>query len=735
MTAILGISAFYHDSAAALIVDGHVVAAAQEERFSRRKHDASFPQNSIDYCLASAGLSPADVDFVGFYEKPFLKFERLIETQLATVPWGRKAFCHAMPSWLNEKLWISRRLHQGLGGKFSSRFVWAEHHESHAASAFFPSPFDSAAILTLDGAGEWSTGTIGVGRGNKIELQDEMRFPHSVGLLYSAMTYFVGFEVNAGEYKLMGLAPFGKPKYYDLILDQIVDLKPDGSFRLDLSYFDYIHGLQMTSEKMETLFGRSRRRSGDPITQEDCDLAASIQKVTEEIILRCCRYLRQRTSQSNLCLAGGVALNCVANSRVLNESGFENVWVQPAAGDAGGALGVAWLIWYQLLGHRRKPGGVDAQCGSLLGPRYSNETIQQLLDTHGIGFRKHERESDLCDEVAKLIADGKTVAWFQGRMEFGPRALGNRSIFGDPRRPEMQGLINDQIKFRESFRPFAPAVIEECARDYFELSDHQTSPYMLFVAQVQPQHRVPSKRDDAQNGLAQIQEVRSTIPSVTHVDGSARIQTVSKESNPRFYRLIRSFESQTDCPLLINTSFNVRDEPIVCHPVDAISCFAKTGLEILVLGNFIITQEQVRPIIPETERGADLKSVKKRMAMGFVGVNLAAAWLIARPLGASTGVFLGWTAASLILLASFWFSRRACRWTIRLWQPVSAAIGGCATRMLLTTIYGLIVVPIGWMMKLTSYDPLGRQCQRKFKTGYWMERARKNDENGYFKQY
>ncbi len=589
MTAILGISAFYHDSAAALIVDGQLVGAAQEERFTRIKHDATFPEKAVEYCLETACLSPEDLDFVGFYEKPFLKFERLLETYLATSPLGLKSFLKSMPVWLKQKLRLSRELQRGLHGKYKNRFVYCEHHESHAASAFFPSPFDEAAILTLDGVGEWSTGTLGVGRGNRMELTQETRFPHSLGLLFSAFTYFTGFEVNDGEYKLMGLAPYGEPKYVDLILEKLLDLKDDGSFRLDLSYFDFCHGLRMTSSKMETLLGRSRREPETDFTTSDMDLAASIQKVTEEVMLRCSRHLQGMTGQKKLCLAGGVALNCVANRRILDESGFEEIWIQPAAGDAGGALGVAWLIWHQLLGHTRHLKGHDLQQGSLLGPSFSRLQIRELLEQDGIEYQFFEDEEALCQEVAELIAGGNVVGWFQGRMEYGPRALGNRSILADPRRPEMQSLINQKIKFRESFRPFAPAVLQTAADSYFEMPGNQASPYMLLVAPVdQRQRRDTGNSAASLSKLKQLSVRRSSIPAVTHVDYSARVQTVDSGHNGRFFRLLQCFESRTGCPVLINTSLNVRDEPIVCTPRDALNCFSKSGLDSLVLGDFLV---------------------------------------------------------------------------------------------------------------------------------------------------
>ncbi|RMD81302.1 MAG: hypothetical protein D6815_12130, partial [Candidatus Dadabacteria bacterium] len=483
MTSILGISAFYHDSAAALVVDGEIVAAAQEERFTRRKHDYRFPQHAIDYCLSEAGLNPAQLDYVGFYDKPFLKFERLLETYLAYAPRGFRSFLKAMPLWLRQKLHLPREIGRGLKGEYRKRYIFTEHHESHAASAFFPSPFEKAAILTLDGVGEWATASYGRGEGNRITLTHELRFPHSLGLLYSAFTYFTGFRVNSGEYKLMGLAPYGEPKYVDLIYEKLLDLKEDGSFRMDMSYFNYCAGLTMTSRKFDRLFGGPPRKPESPITQREMDIAASIQKVTEEIMLRCARHVHEQTGLPNLCLAGGVALNCVGNGRILREGPFENIWIQPAAGDAGGALGVALFIWYQLLGNPRVPAADadDQQHGSLLGPRFTEEQIRSFLDNVGAVYEQFDDDDALCDRVAELLASEKVVGWMQGRMEFGPRALGSRSILGDARSPRMQSVMNLKIKFRESFRPFAPSVLQERVHEYFTMRPSQPSPYMLLV--------------------------------------------------------------------------------------------------------------------------------------------------------------------------------------------------------------------------------------------------------------
>ena len=590
MTAILGISAFYHDSAAALVVDGRIVAAAQEERFTRKKHDAGFPQQAVDYCLRTAGLTAGQLDHVVFYEKPMLKFERLLETYLAFAPGGISSFFQAAPQWVHEKLQLPRKMNDGLGGAYRRPYVFTEHHEAHAASAFFPSPFEEAALLTLDGVGEWATASMGTGRGNRIELTHELHFPHSLGLLYSAFTYFCGFKVNSGEYKLMGLAPYGTPRFASLILERLVELKPDGSLRLALDYFDYCAGLTMTSKKFDRLFGGPPRRPEAALTAREFDLAASIQQVTEEIMLRMARHLQAQTGLKNLCLAGGVALNCVGNGRLLREGPFEKIWIQPAAGDAGGALGAALFAWYQLLEHPRLPGRPDGQHGSLLGPDCPATETEEMLKISGAVYQRAADEAALCEEVARLIAGGKVVGWVQGRMEYGPRALGNRSILGDARNPAMQSTMNLKIKFRESFRPFAPVVLAERVAEYFEVPTGTESPYMLLVAPVQAVQRLPVEAGVA--GVERVREIRSTIPAVTHVDYSARIQTMDETRNPRLHRLLQAFHRQTGCPVMINTSFNVRSEPIVCTPADAYRCFMATDMDTLVIGDFILLKEQ-----------------------------------------------------------------------------------------------------------------------------------------------
>jgi carbamoyltransferase len=599
MTAILGISAFYHDSAAALVVDGRIVAAAQEERFTRLKHDPAFPARAIEYCLRQAGLSSQDLDYVAFYDKPLTKFERLLETYLAYVPSGFRSFRLAMPLWLKDKLHMRRTLRRGLGGDNQARLIFTDHHESHAASAFFPSPFDRAAILTLDGVGEWSTATFGVGEANRVQLVDHIAFPHSLGLLYSAFTYYCGFKVNSGEYKLMGLAPYGRPIYRDLILERLMDLKPDGSFWLDMNYFNYCQGLTMTNGRFHRLFGGPPRAPESPLEQRHMDVAASIQVVAEEVVLRIARHVRARTGINQLVLAGGVALNCVANGRLLRAGDFDDLWIQPAAGDAGGALGAALFVWYQLLENPRRPAGQDAQQGSFLGPGFSNAQITRFVSSQSARSQQFTDELELLDHVAGLLADGKVVGWFQGRMEFGPRALGARSILGDPRSPAMQSTMNLKIKFRESFRPFAPVVLRERAAEWFDLDPKHESPYMLLVADVLEHRRVSVDAEEKKTMTddpdlrRRVNVVRSEIPAVTHVDYSARLQTVDLERNPRLYRLLLAFDRLTGCPVLINTSFNVRGEPIVCTPEDAYRCFVATDMDVLVMEDFVIAKDAV----------------------------------------------------------------------------------------------------------------------------------------------
>jgi carbamoyltransferase len=584
---VLGISAYYHDSAAAVLDDGKIVAAAQEERFTRKKGDDTFPRLAVDYCLREARASMDDVEAVVFYDKPLLKFERILETYLGVAPRGFSSFLKAGPLWIKEKLYTDRSIRDSLGG-YSGKLLYAEHHESHAASAFYPSPFEEAAILTVDGVGEWATASIGHGHGNEIELIRELHWPDSLGLLYSAFTYHTGFKVNSGEYKVMGLAPYGEPKYVRAIYDNLLDLRDDGSFRLDQSYFNYLSGLTMTSERFSKLFGGPPRIPESPLTQREMDLARSIQDVCEEIVLRMVRTAGRETSSRSLCMAGGVALNAVANGRVSRESEFDNLWIQPAAGDAGGALGAALLAWHRYLEKPRTPRSTDSMRGSLLGPAFSDEEIQGELDLLNAVYERFN-DAEIPARAAELLANENVVGWFQGRMEFGPRALGARSILADPRNPKMQALINLKIKFREGFRPFAPSVLEHRAGEYFDL-DHE-SPYMLIVAPVKEHRRLPMPATTEKWGIEILNVPRSDIPAVTHLDYSARIQTVSRDRTPQYYEVITEFDRLTGCPVLVNTSFNVRGEPIVCTPADAYGCFMRTNLDYLVIGSFVLSKQ------------------------------------------------------------------------------------------------------------------------------------------------
>ncbi len=589
MSKILGISAYYHDSAAALVIDGEIVAAAQEERFTRKKHDFRFPHKAVEYCFQQGGLKNADdLDYVVFYDKPVLKFERLLETYLSFVPKGFPSFIKAMPLWLKQKLWMREHMRDELD--FDGTVLFTEHHESHAASAFFPSPFEDAAILTIDGVGEWATASLGHGQGNKMRLLKEIHFPHSLGLLYSAFTYFCGFKVNSGEYKLMGLAPYGEPKYVDLILENLIDLKDDGSFELDMSYFDYAAGLRMTNDKFSQLIGGPPRKPESQLTQREMDLAASVQKVTEKAMMLMAEYARKETGSKNLVLAGGVALNCVGNGKLLANGPFENMWIQPAAGDAGGALGSALFVHYQLEnGERTVDGKRDLQSATLLGPEFSEKEIARFIKSQGIVAHRADDLDDLAGRVADILSEENVVGWFQGRMEFGPRALGGRSIIGDPRSRDMQTKMNLKIKFRESFRPFAPSVMREHVHEYFQMD--ADSPYMLLVAGVHEDKRLEVKENGA-FGLDKLKQIRSEVPAITHVDYSARVQTVSREDNPAYHRMIERFYEKTGCPVIVNTSFNVRGEPIVCTPEDAYRCFTRTNMDYLVLGPFVIDKKE-----------------------------------------------------------------------------------------------------------------------------------------------
>ena len=601
-TVVLGISGFYHDAAAAIVCDGDIVAAAQEERFTRVKHDPGFPQKAIEYCLREAKVAPDDISAVAFYEKPLTKFERLLETYVSYAPAGFASFRRAIPIWLKQKVHLPRVMDRGLKGRYKGRYVFPEHHESHAASAFFPSPFEEAAILTIDGVGEWATAACGVGRGNRIELTHELRFPHSLGLLYSAFTYYTGFKVNSGEYKLMGLAPYGEPRYAGAIFEKLIDLKEDGSFRMDLGYFNYCQGLTMTSARFHDLFGGPPRKPESAVTQKDMDLAASIQVVTEEIIDRMVRHLHRQTGMKNLCLAGGVALNCVANGRLLREGPFERLWVQPAAGDAGGALGAALLVWHQLMGHERRVQPTDSMKGALLGPAFQDDEIKAVLDQVGACYHYYDDET-MMERVVELLREEKVVGCLQGRMEFGPRALGSRSILGDARSTRMQSVMNLKIKFRESFRPFAPSVLQEQAHEYFSMDAGVESPYMLLVADVRAETRVDGDaRAGGLKGMDLLKTKRSVVPAITHVDYSARVQTVARERHPAYHRLISRFRDATSCPVIINTSFNVRGEPIVCSPLDALNCFLNTGMDALLMEHFLLLKaEQPKGLLSNQE--------------------------------------------------------------------------------------------------------------------------------------
>jgi len=590
---ILGISAFYHDSAACLVKDGRILSAAQEERFTRKKHDSSFPVNAINFCLKDNGITNRDLDYVAFYDKPFLTFERILETYITYAPFGIKSFIKAIPLWIKKKLWMKEYIKKELD--YDGMIIFPQHHESHAASAFFPSPFQDAAFLTMDGVGEWTTTSFGIGEDNRIRIIAEIRFPHSLGLLYSAFTYYTGFKVNSGEYKLMGLAPYGEPRYKDVIMKELIDIKEDGSFRMNMEYFNYCKGLTMTNERFHKLFGGPPRRPESRLEQRHMDVARSIQEVTEEIVLRMARHVRKETGKRHLCLAGGVALNCVANGKILRKGIYDDIWIQPAAGDAGGAIGAALLTWYQYLGNRREVNGKDdLQYGSYLGPEYKNGYIRDFLERKKIPYTELT-DDEIPDRIADLIAEEKVIGWFYGRMEFGPRALGARSIIGDARSPKMQEIMNLKIKFRESFRPFAPSVLKERASDYFEID--RESPYMLLVAPVRKEiSREMTDEEKGLFGLDKLHVVRSTVPAITHVDYSARIQTVDGRYNPLYYKMIKRFDEKYGCAVIINTSFNVRGEPIVCSPEDAYLCFMRTNMDYLLLGNFLLEKKEQKPL-------------------------------------------------------------------------------------------------------------------------------------------
>lgn len=605
---ILGLSAFYHDSAACLVCDGQIVAAAQEERFTRKKHDSGFPTQAVAYCLAEGGIVATEVDYVVFYDKPFLKFERLLETYLAFAPRGFKSFAAALPIWLKDKLFqkslIAKVLNEQLGGDidWATRLLFSEHHLSHAASAFFPSPFEEAAVLTMDGVGEWTTTSLAIGRGNGLAVHKEIQFPHSLGLLYSAMTYYTGFKVNSGEYKVMGLAPYGEPKYANLIKDHLIDIKEDGSFHLDMSYFNYCTGLTMTNERFDTLFGGPRRAAESQLTQREMDLAASVQAVTEEVVIKLAAGIRKSTGLRNLCLAGGVALNCVANGKLLRKNIFDNIWIQPAAGDAGGAVGAALAAYHLMLGQPRQVNPADSMKGGYLGPEYAQTDIEQRLTKAGAVFTTVS-DTEMIMLTAQALAEGKAVGWHQGRMEFGPRALGGRSIIADPRSDVVQKQLNLKVKYRESFRPFAPSVLREDVSEWFDI--HSDSPYMLLVADVAKSKRLPmTPEQEKLFGIEKLNVPRSQIPAITHVDYSARIQTVHEHTNPKYFQLISQFKALTGCPVLVNTSFNVRGEPIVCTPEDSFNCLMGTEIELLVVGNAIMHKEEQDPALIKDYKNA-----------------------------------------------------------------------------------------------------------------------------------
>lgn len=596
---ILGISAFYHDSAACLVRDGELIAAAQEERFTRKRHDADFPKCAVEYCLQEAGIKASDLDYVGFYDKPFIKFERILETYLSIAPSGMKQFLSAIPIWLKDKLWTRDNIRKHLD--YSGPVLFSEHHESHAASAFYPSPFEEAAVLTMDGVGEWATTSIGVGKGNQLDLLEELSFPHSLGLLYSAFTYYLGFKVNSGEYKVMGLAPYGKPKYVNLIRENLIDLKEDGSFRMDMKYFNFLGGMTMTNSKFDDLMGGPVRKSETKLAQREMDIAASLQVVTEEVMLKMSHHVHKLTGMKYLCLAGGVALNCVGNGKILKEKIFDDIWIQPAAGDAGGAAGVALCIWHKVLKNERKVvNGKDSMKGSYLGPSYDSDTIKEYLDKNNFPYKQYDTDEELIKTTVGYLKEEKVAGWFQGRMEFGPRALGGRSIIGDPRSPKMQSIMNLKIKFRESFRPFAPSVQEEKVSDWFEMDSQ--SPYMLLVAPIRKDKRIALTEEQKKLfGIDLLNVPRSQLPSITHVDYSARVQTVGPDNNPRFYNLLKTFGLETDCPVLINTSFNVRGEPIVCTPEQAYLCFMRTEMDFLVLENLVLLKSEQTPLDEDTD--------------------------------------------------------------------------------------------------------------------------------------
>ncbi len=719
---VLGISAFYHDAAACLVRDGAIVAAAQEERFSRRKHDHRFPRSALAWCLREGGIGATDLDVVAFYDKPWLKLERLLETYLAFAPSGLSSFLTAMPLWLREKLWVGDLMGRELG--FKGRIVYPEHHQSHAASAFYPSPFERAAILTVDGVGEWATASWGVGAGRRVDLRAELRFPHSLGLLYSAFTYYTGFKVNSGEHKLMGLAPYGEPRYAQTILDELVDLREDGSFRLDMKYFNYCQGLTMTSEAFHRLFGGPPRAPESPLTAREADLARSVQEITEEVMLRMARHVRKETGERHLCLAGGGALNCVANGRILRAGVFDDVWIQPAAGDAGGALGAALFAWHHVLGRPRAVvAGRDRQAGSCLGPAFGTDEIAAWLDRRGRPFHR-QPDGESVETAADLLARGQVVGWLSGRMEFGPRALGGRSILGDARDPSMQSRLNLKIKFRESFRPFAPACLEADAGDYFELD--RPSPYMLLVAPVRPERRRPPAEAAPRPSPAVPPVARIDIPAVTHVDYSSRVQTVSRETHPRFHALLEAFKRRTGCGVIANTSFNVRGEPIVCTPADAYRCFMRTGMDALVLEDLVLFKHEQSALEespaddPWAVEPPDRATHRARGGARRFGVAMAAvlgtAGAVALWRGRAAGPYLA--GAGALLLAAALLAPRVLGPVERAWLALAGGAAAGFARVALTLVYLLVVTPTGLVRRMLGIDALELRADRDAPT-YW----------------
>jgi len=735
MTYILGLSAYYHDSAAVLLLDGNIIAAAQEERFTRKRHDAAFPENTIRFCLKQAGIILTEVDHIIFYDKPFLKFERLLETHLAIAPTGLPAFIKAMPVWLKEKLYLKKLLRDSLCelGKCEPKelppLLFSSHHQAHAASAYFASPYDQAVVLCLDGVGEWATTTTWLAEGNQLTPLWQINFPHSLGLLYSAFTYYTGFRVNSGEYKLMGLAPYGEAKYVDLILEHLLDLKDDGTFRLDMSYFNFVSGLTMTSQKFHRLFGAEPRQPESELRQRDMDIAKSIQIVTEEVVLRLGKTLRSETGIENICMAGGVALNCVANGRLLKENTFKNIWIQPAAGDAGGALGAAYIVWYQYLNKQRDAVEEDHMQGALLGTEYDDKEIEKVLLSSNAVYKKYETEKML-ELVSGYLTNNQVVGWFQGKMEFGPRALGSRSILADPRSESMQSVINIKIKNRESFRPFAPAVLHDKSSEWFDMN--VKSPYMSFVAHLNKDKCFDSETGNNNfQGLAKLKVKRSQVPAITHVDNSARVQTVSTGSDSipdsMFYRLLTNFEKQTQCPMLINTSFNVRGEPIVESPRDALRCFMKTDMDILAIGSFVLVKsEQIKKLsdaLNEEESG-EIKPVAKSvippeelrqfaLSTGIV-ISLLFGW------------FIPWLVDSSLNTGVFIFSALWILWGLLLpktlapvyngWMRFGLVMHRITTPLILSIIYFVLITPSGLVMRMFGHDPLNRKLDDSAKS-------------------